>query len=287
MALNEYVLTPGKLAYELLDSGQGRKLERFGNVWLIRPEVRATWRPTMPALWRKAEAEYQDGTGWQFSRGASGLSWVMDYGGLTLQCEAGDSKQVGIFPENALQWEWLENTLATIPEGAEVLNLFGYTGVASLVAAKHGAVVTHVDSARRALRTGQINQKASGLGDTKVRWLEEDALTFVKREVRRGRRYAGIILDPPVYGLGPKRQRWRLDEHLMDLCVAVRALLLPEGSFLLATLYALDRPPEAFRELLEVALPDSKGLELGELFVPETASGRKLAMAVSGRWRSA
>lgn len=286
MPVAEHILTKDLFDYELVDSGGGRKLERFGSTWLVRPEVRATWQPTDSSNWLMSQAEFVEDKGWHRKTETQRLSWNMKFGAITMECETGSSKQVGVFPENALQWDWIGKELATLPDGAEVLNLFGYTGIASLVAAQAGAIVTHIDSSRRALRTGQLNQKLSGLQDAKIRWLEEDALSFVQREARRGRKYSGIILDPPVFGMGPKKQRWRLEDDLLELCITCNRILMPESSFLVATIYAYDRSPEHLAKYLCAAVPNCKKLEMGELILPESSTGRKLEMAVSGRWRA-
>lgn len=282
----EYTLPSNLLNYELVDSGGKRKLERFGEIFLIRPEVRARWRPANPAAWNQSRAEYIEDIGWRHEGQAVDFGWEMQFGEINFQCKLGSSKQVGLFPENALQWEWIKSQMTHISQGAEVLNLFGYTGIASLVAARAGGRVTHIDAARPALKAGKANATISGIKAGEIRWLEEDALGFVRREIRRGRRYSGLIIDPPVYGIGPKKERWKLESHLAELCEHCRQLLEPRNSFVVMTVYALEQPPEFLKPFMAAMLPDSGKIEFGELIIPETSAGRKLGVAISARWTS-
>lgn len=278
--------------YALLDSGGGRKLERFGPHTLIRPEPRAGWQPSLPTkIWQNAGAEYipaQKGGGgkWKVRPGLP-ENWQIGYRGLRLSVELEASRQVGIFPENAAHWDWIEEKIAGAEGEVQVLNLFGYTGIASLAAARAGASVTHIDSSRRAIRLGRDNQTLSGLGNKPIRWIAEDAVKFAEREVRRGSRYHGIIFDPPKYGLGPKKERWSFFEHFEHLCYVLRDCLEEQPLFVVVTAYALESPPEVLRPGLDAMLKGFGGtLTLGELVAVEESAGRKLHLSVTGRWEA-
>ena len=284
--------SPGWQDYALLDSGAGRKLERFGEYALVRPEPRANWKPALPPqVWQSAGAEFvsadQGGGGrWQFYQRLP-ARWEVSYRGLRLWVELEDSRQVGIFPENAAQWDWIEEKIKASQGEVQVLNLFGYTGVASLAAARAGAAVTHIDSSRRAIRLGRENQALSGLEEKPIRWITEDAVKFAEREVRRGNRYQGIIFDPPKYGLGPKKERWSLFDHFEHLCGVLRECLSPDPLFVVVTAYALESPPEVLRSSLEKMLAGFGGrLNLGELVTIEESAGRKLHLSIYGRWQN-
>jgi 23S rRNA (cytosine1962-C5)-methyltransferase len=194
---------------------------------------------------------------------------------------------VGVFPENAMQWEWMSGVLRKLPAGRRILNLFGYTGIASLVAAACGAEVVHVDSSRRALRMGQANQSLSDLVNAKVRWLQDDALKFVEREARRGHTYHGLLLDPPLYGKGPRNETWQFEREIGRLCRLCRDLLEPEGAFVVMTAYGLNRSPAYLAQFLEVLLRGAAGkAAYGELRIPHETSRRRLSLAISARWVS-
>ncbi|MBI3158521.1 MAG: class I SAM-dependent methyltransferase [Chloroflexi bacterium] len=280
-------LSSSLLDYSLLDSGNGRKLERFADMVLIRPEERATWRPTMPGdMWRSAQAEFREGKGWIWREGERRRqTWEMTFESIRFTCEIGDSKQVGVFPENAMQWKWIQQVMRESPAAGTILNLFGYTGIASLVAAREGGEVTHVDSSRRALRIAKSNQILSGLGDRRIRWLVDDAQKFVQREIRRGRKYHGLILDPPVYGKGPKNESWQFSADMLNLCQACRTILEPQSSFIVLTAYGLNQPPSFLEQYLDALVPIDQGkAEFSELAIPEADGERRLNIAISARW---
>ncbi len=197
------------------------------------------------------------------------------------------SRQVGVFPENAAQWDWIEEQVARIGGQPRVLNLFGYTGLASLAAARAGAAVTHIDSSRRAITIGREDQELNGLSYLPIRWIVEDAVKFAKRELKRGNRYEGIIFDPPKYGLGPNRERWAFFEGFDDLCRVLRGCFSENPGFMVVTAYALESPPEVLLPGLEVLLDGLRGkLSLGTLTVNEKSAGRKIDLSVTGRWSS-
>ncbi len=279
-------------SYQLLDSGKGRKLERFGDYTLVRPEPRAVWKPASPGLWDQADAEFVEankggGGSWTLRRHIPSR-WQIRYGDLRMWIALEDSRQVGVFPENATHWDWITRQVQSAGRPLNVLNLFGYTGLASLAAASAGAAVTHIDSSRRAIRLGQENQALNGLDDHPIRWIVEDAVKFAEREVRRGNRYDGIIFDPPKFGLGPKKERWEFFEHFDHLCGILRQCLSDAPVFVVATAYALESPPEILRPGLEKLVGRKQGqLTLGELVTVEKSAGRKIAFSITGRWSSA
>jgi 23S rRNA (cytosine1962-C5)-methyltransferase len=196
-----------------------------------------------------------------------------------------NSRQLGVFPENAAHWDWIAEQVGGTGGKPRVLNLFGYTGLASLAAARAGAAVTHIDSARRAITIGRENQALNGLEDMPIRWIVEDAVKFARREVKRGNHYEGIIFDPPKYGLGPKRERWSFFEGFDELCRILRKCFSPDPKFMVVTAYALESPPEVLLPGLEILLEGLDGeLTLGTLGVNEKSAGRKIDLSVTARW---
>jgi 23S rRNA (cytosine1962-C5)-methyltransferase len=277
--------------YALLDSGDGRKLEQFGGYTLIRPEPRAVWKPAAsPQGWEQAGAEFVaaakgGGGSWQI-REAPPEDWQGVYKELRFRLELEGSRQVGVFPENAVHWDWIEEQVHRASTQLRVLNLFGYTGLASLAAARAGAEVTHIDSSKRAIRLGRECQTLSGLEEKPIRWIVEDAVKFVQREIRRGSRYDGLILDPPKYGLGPKKERWEFQAQFAKLCLSLRQVLSEAPRFVVVTAYALEQPPEILRHPLEQMMKGFDGdLELGELITIEKSAGRKLSHSITARWK--
>lgn len=277
-------------AYQLLDSGKGRKLEQFGDYTLIRPEPRAVWKPAAPGLWDAADAEYVEaekgGGSWTLNRNIPSR-WPIQYGDLRLWVALEDSRQVGLFPENATHWDWIASQVKGAGRPLQVLNLFGYTGLASLAAAAAGAFVTHIDSSKRAIRLGREDQTLSGMEDLPIRWIVEDAVKFAEREVRRGNRYDGVIFDPPKFGLGPKKERWEFFEQFDHLCQVLHHCLSDQPVFVVVTAYALESPPSVLQPGLERLVGRNQGqLTLGELVTVEKSAGRKIAFSITGRWSS-
>lgn len=279
-------------SYTLLDSGHGRKLEQFGPYRLVRPELRAVWRPAWAEEeWLGANAEYipqeVGGGGKWVVRGEMDTRWRMDYRGLRFWCEVDVSKQVGVFPENAVHWNWIEGKIKAAKRPVGLLNLFAYTGLASLAAVRAGAEVTHVDSSKRAVHLARENQALNGLEDCPIRWIVEDALKYTQREVRRGRRYDGVIMDPPKYGLGPKKERWEFFKGFETLCNVLREVLSDDPLFVVVTAYALENPPEVLIPYIEAMMARFDGvLEYGELIGVEKSAGRKISHAITARWES-
>ncbi len=277
--------------YELLDSGEGEKLERYGPYVLARPEKAALWRKALPARrWQAADAVFtlaERGEGeWQRRRPLP-ERWPLRFGNLAFYARLTPFRHTGVFPEQASHWLWLQRLVAAASRPLEVLNLFAYTGLASLACAAAGASVVHVDASRPTLGWAKDNAALSGLADRPIRWILDDALKFVKREGRRGRRYDGIIMDPPAFGRGPKGELWRFGESFPALLDSCRPLLAERPLFVLVTAYATEDSSLTLHNLLAEWLgPQGGRLEAGELALLDGA-GRALSLAIYGRWASA
>jgi 23S rRNA (cytosine1962-C5)-methyltransferase len=278
--------TTGLDDYALLDSGGGRKLERFGALTLDRPEEQAIWTPRLPrADWERADAVFtgdvdEEGAGRWKRRAGLEESWLCRHGELRFSCRFTSFRHVGAFPEQEAHWAFVRDRLAGAGERSSLLNLFGYTGLASLIAAQAGAEVTHVDASKKAIAWGRENQELSGLGDKPIRWILDDAQKFAAREVRRGRRYDGILLDPPKYGRGPKGEVWDLFQNLPEMLTLCRDLLKPSG-FLILTAYAIRASFLSMHRLCEEVL--GPGVQSGELALKERGGGL-LATSMFSRW---
>lgn len=289
--LDVYSGAPG--VYELLDSGEGRKLEIIGGVRMVRSEPRAWWKRRLPATaWQEAVARFEDekkktwllgkNTPKEFEVQAAGLKLKLKF--------LKSSKHIGMFPEQFGMWEWMRNMLAewhgvTLPR---VLTVFGYTGVGSLIAVRAGATVTHVDASEPALRWARENQELSGLSLLPIRWIADDAMSFLKREVKRGNRYDGIVLDPPSFGRGPKGEVWKAERDVPALLALCRSLLSDDPLFLILTMYATDLSCIALQNLVADALAGLPGtLEAGECALAEKDSGRLLPLSIFARWQGA
>ena len=279
--------TSGIDDYALLDSGGGRKLERFGQFVLDRPEEQAMWAPNLGAAeWARADASFtgnveEEGAGrWQRRPGMPD-QWICRHEDLTFSCRLTSFRHVGAFPEQAAHFAFLRERLATAGERPAILNLFGYTGLASLVAAKAGAEVVHVDASKTAMAWARANQQLSHLDDKPIRWIVDDAVKFALREVRRGRRYDGIVLDPPKYGRGPKGEVWELFPALPEMLTLCRDLLKPERSFLVLTAYAIRASFLSLHRLCEQVL--GPNVESGELAL-RSKDDALLATSLFSRW---
>lgn len=286
------LLSPGPWPdYELLDAGNGEKLERFGAYTLQRPEPQALWEPTLPpaqwenradAVFRKEKGSAERGQ-WQV-RGRTPDRWTATYplpdGGGSLSYRLGLSafKHVGLFPEQAVNWDFIFRESRKM-QHPRVLNLFAYTGLASLAAARAGATVTHVDAVRQVISWARDNMELSGLDG--IRWVVEDALKFVRREGRRGNRYQGIILDPPAYGRGPDGEKWVLEEQISGLLKEVQALLDPQGHFMVLNLYSLNFSSLIADQLVRRIFGVQP--QYGELFLPD-AAGQRLPLGIFARY---
>lgn len=284
--------TEGWRDYALLDSGDGRKLERYGPYRIIRPEPQAMWSPRRVGEWETADAHFvgsssadDDSDGrWRY-RKPLGETWRLSYDGITFLGRFTAFRHVGVFPEQETHWRWLEERLRAARRPTKVLNLFAYTGLASLVAARAGAEVTHIDASKKAIAWARENQKVAGLETLPIRWICEEAMKFVEREARRGHRYDGIILDPPKFGHGPKGEVWDLYSNLPDMMRACRGLLGDAPLFLILTAYSIRASFLAIDELAAECLHDLGGLlESGELVLREQGGGRALSTSLFSRW---
>ncbi len=275
--------------YALVDSGHGRKLERFGALLLDRPEEQAMWSPRLPREeWEKADALFtgdidEEGAGrWKRHAGVP-ESWACKHGNIRYECRFTSFRHVGVFPEQEAHFSFMRDRLKAAGGTPALLNLFGYTGLASLVAAEAGAEVTHVDASKKAIAWARDNQKLSGMEDRPIRWILDDATKFAAREVRRERRYDGILLDPPKFGRGPKGEKWELFESLPEMLRLCREIVKPDG-FVILTAYAIRASFLSLHRLAEEAL--GPGVESGELALADQAGGL-LATSLFARWSAA
>ena len=287
--------TEGWGDYALLDSGNGRKLERYGPYTVVRPEPQCMWTPALPAeAWDDADAIFDpaassdddDAGRWRFKTQPKD-TWPMAWEDVRFKARFTAFRHLAFFPEQAANWAWLDQRVRGAGGQPRVLNLFGYTGVASLVMAAAGAAVTHVDASKKAVGWARENAELSGLADRPVRWITEDARKYVQREVRRGSKYDGIILDPPKYGRGPGGEVWRLFEDLPELAGLCAELLSDDASFLILNAYAERISGAALAGLLAEKLAGRGGrIEWGELALTQADGARQVGMSFYGRWAS-
>jgi 23S rRNA (cytosine1962-C5)-methyltransferase len=285
--------TQGWRDYALLDSGAGRKLERFGPWVVTRPEPQCLWRPHLSSeTWSEAHAVFEpadeeEAGRWKLQAAVPAF-WPMRWRDVTFQARLTAFRHLAVFPEQAANWAWLSDRVRARAASPRILNLFGYTGVASLVCATAGAAVTHVDASKKAVGWARENAALSGLAEAPVRWICEDARKYVQREVRRGARYDGIILDPPKYGRGPGGEVWRLYDDLPGLVSGCAALLGDGASFLLLNAYSERISGLALAGLLGGALAERGGrIDWGELALMEEAGARGVGLSFFARWSAA
>lgn len=274
--------------YGLIDSGHGRKLERYGDYRFIRPEPQAMWAPAQ-ADWN-AHGEFvpgadEDGGGrWRFDRPTPREGWPLHWREVTFNALPTPFRHLGFFPDMAPVWDWLRAQVAGV-DSPEFLNLFGYTGVGTLAMATDGARCVHVDASKKSVEAARGNAALSGMDDAPVRWLVEDASKFAAREVRRGRRYDAILLDPPKWGRGPNNELWKLEESLPGLIGDVAKLVDADSRAVFLTVYAVRLSALAIGELMAQAFAGKGGtVECGELGVREEARGLVLPTAIFARW---
>lgn len=276
--------------YELLDTGQGRRLERCGPYRIVRPDPQALWQPALPDKeWARVHARFsatdEDASGHWIRIQDVPERWRVTYKDLPFWARLTPFRHLGFFPEQSSQWEWTSERLASARRPPSVLNLFGYTGLASFHAARQGADVTHVDASRKALGLARENQELAGMQDARIRWICDDATKFVQREQRRGRTYDGIILDPPKYGRGPKNERWDLFENLEPLVQICKDLLGGSPLFVIVTAYATQLSCVSLHNLLlPIQARRGGNIEYGELVLRDTAGARPVSTAIYARW---
>ena len=278
--------------YALLDSGDGRKLEQYGPYRIVRPEGQAIWRPALPEKeWNRADAIFtgntdEEGIGrWHFPRNPLGETWPMKHDGIDYLGRFTSFRHVGVFPEQASHWDHMAGLIENARRPVKVLNLFGYTGLASLVAARAGAEVTHVDASKKAIGWARENQEVARLTSKPIRWIVEDAMKFAEREERRGSRYDIILFDPPAYGRGPKGEVWQLFEHLPALADICRSILTPKPLAVVLTAYSIRASFFAIHALMRDTFAGMGGtVESGELIIREKSAGRALSTSLFSRW---
>lgn len=278
--------------YALLDSGNGQRLERIGPFTLIRPEPQAVWTPALPLKrWEQADAIFQptgeeSGGYWKYRKPVNN-AWKVRYKSLTFWARTASSRHVGFFPEQAVHWDWIGERVTTAGRSVNILNLFGYTGLASLAAARAGARVAHVDASKKSVSQARENQALSGLEDRPIRWIVEDALKFVRREIRRGVTYDGLIMDPPKFGRGPKGEVWEFFQALPTLLHECQPLFSEQPLFLVITAYAIRASALSLYFATQETMQRYDGtLEAGELILHEKSAGRLLSMAIYTRWKA-
>ena len=268
----------------LVDSGGGQKLERYGKVTVVRPEPQAMWAPASdnwdPDATFVPGSDEEGGGRWIEHRPVP-RDWELARGAVKFHATLTPFRHLGFFPDMAPQWDWMRER----SDDSDVLNLFGYTGVGTLLLSDAGARLVHVDASKKSVEGGKANATLSGMTERPIRWIVDDARKFTAREVRRGRRYDGILLDPPKFGRGPEGEVWRLEEHLCGLLADCRALLDPDSRFLVLTVYAVRMSALAIGELVRQTLSDLDGtVEVGEMAVREEARGLLLPTAIFARW---
>ena len=275
--------------YEVLDTSDGEKLERWGKYVLLRPDPQVIWNtPKNHPSWKRLNAHYhrssRGGGEWEFFNLPK--TWQIHYGELTFHLQPFQFKHTGLFPEQAVNWDWFGRKIRNAGRPVKVLNLFAYTGGATLSAAAAGASVTHVDASKGMVNWAKDNAAASGLRDAPIRWLVDDCVKFVEREIRRGNHYDGIIMDPPSYGRGPKGEIWKIEEKIFPFIELCTKVLSDRPLFFLVNSYTTGLQPAVLTYMMETALVSRFGgsVEAGEIGLPVSANGLVLPCGASGRW---
>ena len=277
--------------YELLDASRGERLERWGDILLIRPDPQVLWdTPRRDPRWKQAHARYHrshtGGGQWERLRPLPD-SWQITYGGLTFALKPMGFKHTGLFPEQAVNWDLMQGLIRGAGRPIRVLKLFGYTGAATLACVEAGAHVTHVDASKGMVTWARENARSSGLGEAPIRWIVDDCVKFVERELRRGNHYDGIIMDPPSYGRGPKGEIWKIEDAIFPLVKLCAQLLSKDPLFFLINSYTTGLAPSVLAYMLGVTLKELGGQTAAdEVGLPVTESGLVLPCGASGRWEA-
>lgn len=294
--------TMGWEEYELLDSGEGFRLERFGSYILQRPDPQVIWKRKLDHdIWNSADAVFirtsEDHGTWQIKKTLP-EKWLMHYNNLSFYVKLSPFKHTGVFPEQQLQWDWITSKIEKRKLNIEnrssilnplpptnILNLFAYTGIATLAAAAAGAKVTHVDASKPTIGWARENQAASKLEDKPIRWILDDALKFTQREVKRGNKYDGIILDPPIFGHGPDGSMWKFNESFPELMEVCKKVLSDNPLFIIVNAYAISSSALMLQNVLQDATEHLGGtIEVGELVLEEKTHKRPLSTGIFARW---
>ncbi|MDO8570336.1 MAG: class I SAM-dependent methyltransferase [Candidatus Daviesbacteria bacterium] len=284
--------TPNWADYELLDTGDGFRLERFGKYILKRPDPQILWKPKLPKSdWEKASAIFENDK-WKV-KSKMPDKWIMEYKGLKFWVKLSPFKHTGIFPEQASQWDFISSVIAkssmSLRSGESrrsnpsILNLFAYTGLASIACAKSGTKVTHLDASRPAIGWAKENQQLSGLPEDSIRWILDDAIKFTAREIKRGIKYDGIIMDPPIYGHGPDGEIWDFNKDFPKLLENCQQILSDKPLFIIINAYAISSSAIMLENMLQDLNLDGK-IESGELALQENNDGRLLSTGIFARW---
>lgn len=277
--------------YEVLDTSGGEKLERWGNYLLVRPDPQVIWNtPHEHPGWKKKNGHYhrssKGGGEWEFLNLPD--EWSISYRDLTFHLKPFSFKHTGLFPEQAVNWDWFSDLIALAGRPVKVLNLFAYTGGATISAAKAGAQVTHVDASKGMVSWAKENAAASGLADAPIRWLVDDCTKFVEREIRRGNHYDGIIMDPPSYGRGPKGEIWKIEENIFPFVELATKLLSDKPLFFLINSYTTGLQPAVLSYMLNLTVKKQFGGKVAaeEIGLPVSGTGLVLPCGASGRWQA-
>ncbi len=290
MAEPKILTTHPTLSYALLDSGDGEKLERYGAIVVARPDPQALWKKLRaPAQWAAADAIFtrdDEDAGWKIGKQVP-ERWNIELAGIKLWVRPTSFKHMGVFPEQVPNWTWISDLILRAARPITVLNLFGYTGGASLAAAAAGAEVCHVDGSRVAINWARDNAKLAGLENKPVRWILDDVRGFLKRELKRGRRYDGIIMDPPAFGHGADKEVWKIEDDFLPLLDLCREILSDKPLFFLINGYASGYSSIAYENNLTGLVAGLGGaIEIGELTIAEELAGRLLPSGIFARWNA-
>lgn len=270
--------------YELIDSGEGRRLERFGKYILDRPDPEVLWQKSLPETeWQKVDAIFRDG--WINTNNVP-EKWELTHNGIKFWVKLSPFKHTGVFPEQSSQWDFIYNQASqSTKKPINILNLFAYTGIATLFAAKAGAKVTHVDASKPAITWANENRELNGMGDASIRWIIDDAIKFTAREIKRGVKYDAIIMDPPVYGHGPNGEVWDFNRDFPKLLANCRGILSENPLFILVNAYAISSSSITLANMLQGYFGKLEGqIENGELTLKEKSGARLLSTGIWAKW---